>query len=173
MSAIMMKSKTKSWKLIRDITIPDAQYLDKTVDGVTYSSGRGVSHADDIISIGFSTTSDGVELKGKDISAFNIKVNCNQNTNINQGFVILNDSDGITKEVAYISGFKNFNRTYEKYIHTSREQGYYAGNGNPYKYPSNWVYLHDVSGVIISGFELTSILGEGTRFEIWAYGYWD
>lgn len=156
----------RSWKKIRTVTIPSDEYKGQTIDGVfyNYEGDNGIKN------FSFHTDSDGNSLEGKGITGYVLRVTPTTNINVNQAFIgVVGNS-----MIIYTTNIKNTTSVfwYEFGIGPS-----FAGktNNNPGQYQmGNRVKLgKELTSFIFNGFEATSVLGEGSKFEIWAYGYWD
>lgn len=164
--------KLPSWKKIRTITIPSDDYKGQEIDGVSY----GYSDENGIKSIFFKTDSDGNNLADFNITGLKLKVTPSSEININQAFASLSKygfNVSTSACVDYITAYNNTKGTrwFEYSINPSYKSmltnttGQYVAGGN--------INYKRIEAFGWGGHEATSVLGEGTKIEVWAYGYWD
>lgn len=168
----VIMAKEKVWKKIRTITVPSDDVKGQTIDGVSYK----FSGENGIKSVSFSTTEDGQPLKNYNVTGAIIKLTPTTGININQGFICVN-VDGISisggNAADYFTNIKNtiasrwFEISHNPICATS-----ITDNPGKYRYPWQYTYKQ-IETITFGGFEATSVLGEGTKLDIWAYGYFD
>ncbi len=163
-----INTRVKTWKKIRTIIVPSDESKGQTINGVRYS----FSGENGIKGVSFSTDSDGNNLKGHHITAVAIKLSPSEKVNINQGFLGLTDLSGTTYSVMYFTGPKQ-STALRYYIANVQGDFLASGLNNPHSYTYNLTNIDEICGINFFGHEATSILGEGTKLEIKAYGYWD
>lgn len=170
----IISAKERTWKKIRTITIPSDDYKEQEIDGVTF--GYSVSTDGGIKGILFSTDENGDLLEKHYITGVIVRLTPTTNININQGFVSINSGGFSTQSgyaLDYITNIKAnttvrwFEYSLQPYFSTS-----IANNPGTYRYPGQ-INQEKIKDFCFTGFEATSVLGEGTKLEIWAYGYWD
>lgn len=168
---LKLATRERTWKKIRTITVPGDEFKGQTIDGVRY----GYSGENGIKEIGFKTDKNGNELSQYKITGLQLKVTPVVEININQGFasvgsMALNVSS--SNALDYFTGFKNTTalRWFE-YTTYPTMQSAVANNPGQYRLPGK---RHNfIDSFAWGGFEATSTLGEGTKIEVWAYGYWE
>lgn len=160
----------KSWRKIRTVTVPGADAIGTTVDGVKYSGGYPESgEQTGVCGVTVTTDEDGNVLAGRDITDVAIRFVPVAETNINQGFVQLGD-----QTIVYFVGLRgSASVSPRRFI--AHKTGNYISNdmGNTSEYALRCVNITDVGKINFRGFESTSILGEGSTLDFYAYGYWD
>ena len=160
----------KSWRKIRTVTVPGADAIGTTVDGVKYSGGYPESgEQTGVCGVTVTTDEDGNVLAGRDITDVAIRFVPVAETNINQGFVQLGD-----QTIVYFVGLRgSASVSPRRFI--AHKTGNYISNdmGNTSEYALRCVNITDVGKINFRGFESTSILGEGATLDFYAYGYWD
>lgn len=169
----VISAKERTWKKIRTITIPSDDYKGQEIDGVKY--GYSVSSDGGIKSITFSTDEDGELLSEHSVTGAIIKLTPTENININQGFVSIN-SNGLNTTSGYAldyivniktTALRWFEYSLKPYFATTT-----ASNPGNYRFPTQYTQKQ-INDLSFGGFEAASVLGEGTKLEIWMYGYWD
>lgn len=169
----IISAKERTWKKVRTITIPSDDYKGQEIDGVRY--GYHVSSDGGIKSITFSTDENGELLSEHSITGAMIKLTSTDNININQGFASIN-SNGLNSNPGYsLDYITNIKVKTSRWFEYSL-QPFYASlvtdNPGRYKYPAQYTQKQ-INNFSFGGFEAASVLGEGTKLEIWMYGYWD
>lgn len=164
-------TRERTWKKIRTITIPNNEAKGQIIDGVRY----GYSGENGIKEIGFKTDENGNELSQYKITGLQLKVTPVLEININQGFASVGSlalSVSSTNALDYFMGFKNTTalRWFE-YTMMPNALSMLANNPGQYKIPGK--RQNFIDAFAWGGFEATSTLGEGTKIEVWAYGYWE
>ena len=170
----VISAKEKTWKKVRTITIPSDDYKGQEIDGVRYD--YSVSSNGGIKSITFSTDEDGEPLSEHSVTGAIIRLTPTENININQGFVSIN-SNGLSASAGYALDYiLNIKATTTLRWFEYSLQPYYAtmitDNPGRYRFPMQYTQKQ-INDFNFGGFEATSVLGEGTKLEIWMYGYWD
>ena len=168
----VIMAKEKIWKKIRTITVPSDDVKGQTIDGVTYK----FSGENGIKSVAFSTTEEGQALKDYNVTGAIIKLTPTTGININQGFICVNTSgiSAAAKNAAdYFTNIKNTTASrWFEISHNPINVTAITNNPGQYRYP--WQYTHrQIETIAFGGFEAASVLGEGTKLEFWAYGYFD
>lgn len=165
-----LATRTKSWRKIRTVTVPGADAIGTTVDGVKYSGGYPESgEQTGVCGVTVTTDEDGNVLAGRDITDVAIRFVPVAETNINQGFVQLGD-----QTIVYFVGLRgSASVSPRRFI--AHKTGNYISNdmGNTSEYALRCVNITDVDQINFRGHESTSILGEGSTLDFYAYGYWD
>ena len=160
----------KSWRKIRTVTVPGADAIGTTVDGVKYSGGYPESgEQTGVCGVTVTTDEDGNVLAGRDITDVAIRFVPVAETNINQGFVQLGD-----QTIVYFVGLRgSASVSPRRFI--AHKTGNYISNdmGNTSEYALRCVKITDIDQINFRGHESTSILGEGATLDFYAYGYWD
>ncbi len=163
-------TRTKSWRKIRTVTVPGADAIGTTVDGVKYSGGYPESgEQTGVCGVTVTTDEDGNVLAGRDITDVAIRFVPVAETNINQGFVQLGD-----QTIVYFVGLRgSASVSPRRFI--AHKTGNYISNdmGNTSEYALRCVNITDIDRINFRGHESTSILGEGATLDFYAYGYWD
>lgn len=165
-----LATRTKSWRKIRTVTVPGADAIGTTVDGVKYSGGYPESgEQTGVCGVTVTTDEDGNVLAGRDITDVAIRFVPVEATNINQGFIQLGD-----QTIVYFVGLRGSASVSPRrfIVHKS---GNYISNGmdKTSEYAFRCVNIDDIDQIKFRGFESTSILGEGSTLDFYAYGYWD
>lgn len=165
-----LATRTKSWRKIRTVTVPGADAIGTTVDGVKYSGGYPESgEQTGVCGVTVTTDEDGNVLAGRDITDVAIRFVPVAETNINQGFVQLGD-----QTIVYFVGLRgSASVSPRRFI--AHKTGNYISNdmGNTSEYALRCVNITDIDRINFRGHESTSILGEGATLDFYAYGYWD
>lgn len=163
-------TRTKSWRKIRTVTVPGADAIGTTVDGVKYSGGYPESgEQTGVCGVTVTTDEDGNVLAGRDITDVAIRFVPVAETNINQGFVQLGD-----QTIVYFFGLRgSASVSPRRFI--AHKAGNYISNDmdKTSEYAFRCVNIDDIDQIKFRGFESTSILGEGSTLDFYAYGYWD
>ena len=162
-----LATRERTWKKIRTIIIPGVDAIGQTIDGVTYSGNT----ENGVKGVAFSTDDNGDTLEGKGITAIHIYWQAIGNaTSITQGFLEFNNM-----RVRYMVGIKPTENTTYALEESINGQGYAASSAVSYRtYSHNRMVVgSEIKDVSLYGFEDTSILGEGSQIDFWAYGYWD
>lgn len=165
-----LATRTKSWRKIRTVTVPGADAIGTTVDGVKYSGGYPESgEQTGVCGVTVTTDEDGNVLAGRDITDVAIRFVPVAETNINQGFVQLGD-----QTIVYFVGLRGASSVSPRRF-IAHKTGNYISNdmGNTSEYALRCVNITDVDQINFRGHESTSILGEGSTLDFYAYGYWD
>lgn len=166
---ISASQRERSWKKIRTITIPSDEYLGQTVDGVEFKRGSAdtTSTGTQICRVEFTTDEDGNSLADHDITNIHIMLTPAETVNINQGFL---DYNGIHLIYLYNMKANTAVRHYELHV-----GGSYIANqtGLVYNHLNKIVNVKKIDKITFGGHERNSVPGEGTKLEVWAYGYWD
>ena len=159
----------RSWKKIRTIVIPSDDSFGQTIDGVSYIKGSSdtTNTGTRICRVEFLTDEDGNALGDKGITNVHIKMTPSEEINIAQGFLDYNNN-----HLIYMYNIKA-NTTVKHY--ELPVSGSYIANqtGLVYNYLNNIVNIKNIEKITFGGHERESVLGEGTKLEVWAYGYWD
>ena len=166
---ISSSQKERSWKKIRTIIVPSDEYFGQTINGVSYKKGSAdtTDAGTQICRVEFTTDEDGNVLGSHGITSVHIKMTPSEAININQGFLAYNNN-----LLIYLYNIKASTtvRHYELPVGGS----YIAGQtGLVYNYLNNIVNVKNIEKITFGGHEIESALGEGTKLEVWAYGYWD
>ena len=166
---ISSSQKERSWKKIRTIIVPSDEYFGQTINGVSYKKGSAYTTdaGTQICRVEFTTDEDGNVLGSHGITSVHIKMTPSEAININQGFLAYNNN-----LLIYLYNIKASTtvRHYELPVGGS----YIAGQtGLVYNYLNNIVNVKNIEKITFGGHEIESALGEGTKLEVWAYGYWD
>ena len=159
----------RSWKKIRTIVVPSDEYLGQTIDGVSFKRGSAdtTSTGTKICRVEFTTDEDGNSLADHNITNIHIMLTPAETINFNQGFL---DYNGIHLIYLYSIKANTAVRHYELPIGGSYMPGQ---TGLVYNYLSRIVGVKKIDKITFGGHESNSVPGEGTKLEIWAYGYWD
>lgn len=169
----VISAKERTWKKVRTITVPSDDYKGQEIDGVTF--GYSVSSDGGIKSITFSTDENGELLSEHSITGAIIKLTPTENININQGFVSIN-SNGLNTTSGYALDYiVNIKTTALRWFEYSLKPYFAtmtASNPGNYRFPTQYTHKQ-INDLSFGGFEAASVLGEGTKFEIWMYGYWE
>ncbi len=168
---LQFATRERTWKKIRTITVPSDEFKGQTIDGVLY----GYKNECGIKSVGFNTDEDGSALSQHKITGVQIKLTPTTNININQGFITVG-SKGINAQSSYsLEYFTTIkNTTAIKWFEcttTPTHSTAIADNPGQWRLPGK--RNNFMNTLAFGGHEETSVLGEGTKIEIWAYGYWD
>lgn len=165
---VKLATRERTWKKIRTITVPSDDYKNQTIDGVTY----GASGEYGIRSVRFGTDEDGNPLEGHQITGMQIKLTPTTGININQGFICINDYGPPGGSLVYFTNMRN--TTAIKWFEVCTSPFYSSNTAdNPGRYIFNGQRLSFINALSFLGFEEVSVLGEGTKLEFWAYGYWN
>lgn len=159
----------RSWKKIRTIVVPSDEYLGQTIDGVSYKKGSAdtTDTGTQICRVEFTTDEDGNILGSHGITSVHIKMTPSEAININQGFLAYNNN-----LLIYMYNIKA--NTAVRHYELPVGGSYMAGQtGLVYNYLNNIVNVKNIEKITFGGHERESVLGEGTKLEVWAYGYWD
>lgn len=168
--ALKFATRERTWKKIRTITIPSDEFKGQTIDGVTY----GYSGTNGIKSIAFNTDKDGNDLAQYKITGLQLKLTPVTAININQGFAAISKAFTVGQNYTldYFTGVKA--TTVIRWFEYSTQPFRISNIGdNPGRYIYPGQRNNFIDAFAWGGFEETSILGEGTKIEVWAYGYWD
>ena len=162
-------TRERSWKKIRTIVVPSDEYLGQTVDGVEFKRGSAdtTSTGTQICRVEFTTDENGNSLADHDITNIHIMLTPAETINFNQGFL---DYNGIHLIYLYNMKANTAVRHYELPV-----GGSYMANqtGLVYNYLNKIVGVKKIDKITFGGHERNSVPGEGTKLEVWAYGYWD
>ena len=162
-------TRERSWKKIRTIVVPSDEYLGQTIDGVAFKRGSAdtTSIGTKICRVEFTTDEYGNSLADHDITNIHIMLTPTEKINFNQGFL---DYNGIHLIYLYSIKANTSVRHYELPV-----GGTYMANqtGLVYNYLNKIVGVKKIEKITFGGHERDSVPGEGTKLEIWAYGYWD
>ncbi len=160
----------KSWRKIRTVTVPGADAIGTTVDGVKYSGGYPESgEQTGVCGVTVTTDEDGNVLAGRDITDVAIRFVPVAETNINQGFVQLGD-----QTIVYFVGLRGSASVSPRRFIAHKAGNYISNDSSPpSEYAFRCVNIDDIDRIKFRGFESTSILGEGSTLDFYAYGYWD
>lgn len=165
-----LATRTKSWRKIRTVTVPGVEAIGTTVNGVKYSGGTPSS--DEQIGVcGVTVTSDedGNVLAGRDITDVAIRFVPVEATNINQGFIQLGD-----QTVVYFTGLRGSTSISPRRFIVHKAGNYLKNaSNNTSLYEFRCLNITDIDKINFRGHESTSILGEGSTLDFYAYGYWD
>lgn len=161
-------TRTKSWRKVRTIVVPSDESLGQTINGVSYLRGSADTTATgtQICKVKFDSDEDGNIFAGRNITNVLIKSTPTEAMNINQGFL---DYNGI--KVMYMSNVKGSAGV--RYYECPTDSMLLSGaTGISNQYLTNRVHVNSIETVAFGGHERSSVLGEGTKLEVWAYGYW-
>lgn len=159
----------RSWKKIRTIVVPSDEYLGQTIKGVSYKKGSAdtTDTGTQICRVEFTTDEDGNVLGSHGITSVHIKMTPSEAININQGFLAYNNN-----LLIYMFNIKA--NTAVRHYELPISGSYIAGQtGLVYNYLNNIVNVKNIEKITFGGHERESVLGEGTKLEVWAYGYWN
>ena len=162
-------TRERSWKKIRTIVVPSDEYLGQTIDGVAFKRGSAdtTNTGTQICRVEFTTDEDGNVLGSHGITSVHIKMTPSEAIHINQGFLAYNNN-----LLIYMSNIKA--NTAVRHYELPISGSYIAGQtGLVYNYLNNIVNVKNIEKITFGGHERESVLGEGTKLEVWAYGYWD
>lgn len=162
-------TRERSWKKIRTIVVPSDEYLGQTINGVSYKKGSAdtTDTGTQICRVEFTTDEDGNVLGSHGITSVHIKMTPSEAININQGFLAYNNN-----LLIYMSNIKA--NTAVRHYELPISGSYITGQtGLVYNYLNNIVNVKNIEKITFGGHERESVLGEGTKLEVWAYGYWD
>lgn len=170
---VKLATRERSWKKVRTIVIPSDEYKGQTIDGILYKNN--ITADGGIYRVIFETDEKGNALENYNITGAIVKVTPTTAININQGFITINNDvlGGQECSLEYFTGYKN--TTAIKWFEVSLEP-YRSSplNDNPARYIMNGQINHkQINKFNFGGYEAKSVLGEGTKIEIWMYGYWD
>lgn len=165
-----LATRTKSWRKIRTVTVPGADAIGTTVDGVKYSGGYPESgEQTGVCGVTVTTDEDGNVLSGRDITDVAIRFVPVEATNINQGFIQLGD-----QTVVYFVGLRGASSVSPRRFIVHKAGNYVSNDSsNTSEYALRCVKITDIDQINFRGHESTSILGEGSTLDFYAYGYWD
>lgn len=165
-----LATRTKSWRKIRTVTVPGADAIGTTVDGVKYSGGTPSSDEQiGVCSVTVTTDEDGNVLAGRDITDVAIRFVPVEATNINQGFIQLGD-----QTIVYFVGLRGASSVSPRRFIVHKAGNYVSNDSNiTSEYALRCVNITDIDRINFRGHESTSILGEGSTLDFYAYGYWD
>lgn len=169
---VKLATRERSWKKVRTILIPSDEYKGQTIDGVLYKNN--ITADGGIYRVIFETDEEGNALENYNITGAIVKVTPTTNININQGFITINNDvlGGQEYSLEYFTGYKN--TTAIKWYEVSLEPYRATLSDNPARYIMNGQIKHkQINKFNFGGYEAESVLGEGTKIEIWMYGYWD
>lgn len=160
----------KSWRKIRTVTVPGADAIGTTVDGVKYSGGYPESgEQTGVCGVTVTSDEDGNVLAGRDITDVAIQFVPVEATNINQGFIQLGD-----QTIVYFVGLRGSASVSPRRFIVHKAGNYISNDSSiPSEYALRCVNITDVDQINFRGHESTSILGEGSTLDFYAYGYWD
>ena len=160
----------KSWRKIRTVTVPGADAIGTTVDGVKYSGGYPESgEQTGVCGVTVTTDEDGNVLAGRDITDVAIRFVPVEATNINQGFIQLGD-----QTIVYFVGLRGASSVSPRRFIVHKAGNYVSNDsGITSEYALRCVNITDIDRINFRGHESTSILGEGATLDFYAYGYWD
>lgn len=160
----------KSWRKIRTVTVPGVEAIGTTVNGVKYSGGTPSSDEQiGVCSVTVTTDEDGNVLAGRDITDVAIRFVPVEATNINQGFIQLGD-----QTVVYFVGLRGASSVSPRRFIVHKAGNYVSNDSsNTSEYALRCVNITDIDRINFRGHESTSILGEGSTLDFYAYGYWD
>lgn len=160
----------KSWRKIRTVTVPGVEAIGTTVNGVKYSGGYPESgEQTGVCGVTVTTDEDGNVLAGRDITDVAIRFVPVAETNINQGFVQLGD-----QTIVYFTGLRGSTSISPRRFIVHKAGNYLKNaSDNTSLYEFRCLNITDIDKIKFRGFESTSILGEGSTLDFYAYGYWD
>lgn len=160
----------KSWRKIRTVTVPGADAIGTTVDGVKYSGGYPESgEQTGVCGVTVTTDEDGNVLSGRDITDVAIRFVPVEATNINQRFIQLGD-----QTIVYFVGLRGSASVSPRRFIVHKAGNYISNDSStPSEYALRCVKITDIDQINFRGHEPTSILGEGATLDFYAYGYWD